>query len=229
VFLNNGLIGPKEVLDAVIQAVQTKNIALNQTEGFVRQLVGWREFIRGIYFSKGRQQRTRNYWQFTREMPASFYTGSSGLLPFDNVVQKVLNNGYCHHIERLMVLSNLMLLCEIKPNAVYTWFMELFVDAYDWVMVPNVYGMGQFADGGVMSTKPYICGSNYLLKMGDFEKGTWTQTWDALYWRFVHVHRDFFLSNPRMGMMVHSFDKMPAEKKNNLLNLASDFLKQLDA
>ena len=229
VFLNNGLIGPKEVLNAVIQAAQTKNIALNQTEGFVRQLVGWREFIRGIYFSKGRQQRTRNYWQFTREMPASFYTGSSGLLPFDNVVQKVLNNGYCHHIERLMVLSNLMLLCEIKPNAVYTWFMELFVDAYDWVMVPNVYGMGQFADGGVMSTKPYICGSNYLLKMGDFEKGTWTQTWDALYWRFMHVHRDFFLSNPRMGMMVHSFDKMPAEKKNNLLNLASDFLKQLDA
>ncbi len=228
VFLNNGLKSPQQVLEMVLQAAQNKQIALNQTEGFVRQLVGWREFIRGVYYSKGRQQRTRNFWQFTREMPDSFYTGNTGLLPFDNVLQKVLNNAYCHHIERLMVLSNLMLLCEIKPNAVYTWFMELFVDAYDWVMVPNVYGMGQFADGGLMSTKPYICGSNYLLKMGDFEKGNWTLTWDALYWRFVHVHRDFFLSNPRMGMMVHSFDRMLPEKQTQLLNTAQQFLSKLD-
>jgi deoxyribodipyrimidine photolyase-related protein len=121
-----------------------------------------------------------------------------------------------------------MLLCEIEPDGVYQWFMELFVDAYDWVMVPNVYGMGQFADAGVMSTKPYISGSNYLLKMSDFEKGEWTQIWDALYWRFIHVHRNFFLSNPRMGLMVNSFDKMLPEKQALLLNTAEEFLAKLD-
>jgi len=228
VFLNAGLLLPQEVMQAVLDAAHAKNIPLNQTEGFVRQLLGWREFIRGIYWSKGKQQRTTNYWQFKRKIPLSFYTGETGIVPFDMVVKKLLSNAYCHHIERLMVLSNFMLLCEIEPDGVYQWFMELFVDAYDWVMVPNVYGMGQFADAGVMSTKPYISGSNYLLKMSDFEKGDWTQIWDALYWRFIHVHRNFFLSNPRMGLMVNSFDKMLPEKQALLLNTAEEFLAKLD-
>jgi len=161
------------------------------------------------------------------KIPASFYAGNTGIDPLDAVIKRVLNNAYCHHIERLMVLSNFMLLCEFDPDEVYRWFMELFIDAYDWVMVPNVYGMGQFADGGLMSTKPYISGSAYLLRMSNFSKGPWCETWDALYWRFIHVHRDFFLQNPRMGVMVKSFDRMSEEKRSHLLQRAENYLDSL--
>jgi deoxyribodipyrimidine photolyase-related protein len=106
--------------------------------------------------------------------------------------------------------------------------MEMFIDSYDWVMVPNVYGMSQFADGGLMATKPYISGSNYLLKMSDFSKGPWQETWDGLFWRFMHVHRDFFLTNPRLGMLVGTFDKMPEDKRNGHLAKAEDYLASLD-
>jgi deoxyribodipyrimidine photolyase-related protein len=194
----------------------------------LRQLLGWREFIRGLYLSVGRKQRTRNYWGYTRKIPQSFYDGTTGIVPVDVVIKKVLKNGYCHHIERLMVLSNFMLLCDFDPEEVYRWFMELFMDAYDWVMVPNVYGMGQFADGGMMSTKPYISGSNYLMKMGDFEMGAWTEVWDGLYWRFIDKHRDFFLKNPRMGVMVKSYDKMDAGKRDRLSAVATNYLEGLN-
>ncbi len=228
VYLNNGLLLPKDVLEAVLKASKSRDLPLNDVEGFVRQLLGWREFIRGLYLSVGRRQRTQNYWGYTRKIPQSFYDGTTGITPVDVVIKKVLRNGYCHHIERLMVLSNFMLLCDFDPDEVYRWFMELFLDAYDWVMVPNVYGMGQFADGGMMSTKPYISGSNYLIKMGDFEKGEWTGIWDALYWRFIDQHRDFFLKNPRMGVMVKSYDKMDPEKRNRLSLLASGYLENLN-
>lgn len=228
IYLNNGFLLPDEVLTAVLKAGEEQDLALNDVEGFVRQLLGWREFIRGIYIAVGRTQRTRNYWEYNRQMPKSFYDGTTGIVPVDIVIKKVLRNGYCHHIERLMVLSNFMLLCDLAPNAVYRWFMEMFLDAYDWVMVPNVYGMGQFADGGMMSTKPYISGSNYILKMSDFEKGPWTEIWDGLYWRFIDRHRDFFLKNPRMGVMVNSYDKMDADKRNRLSVAAEQFLKQLN-
>ena len=228
VYLNNGLLLPKDVLDAVLHESETRDLPLNDVEGFVRQLLGWREFIRGLYLSVGRKQRTRNYWGYTRKIPQSFYDGTTGIVPVDVVIKKVLKNGYCHHIERLMVLSNFMLLCDFDPDEVYRWFMELFMDAYDWVMVPNVYGMGQFADGGMMSTKPYISGSNYLMKMGDFEKGAWTEVWDGLYWRFIDKHRDFFLKNPRMGVMVKSYDKMDTEKRERLSVVATNYLEGLN-
>jgi deoxyribodipyrimidine photolyase-related protein len=188
-------------------------VPLASLEGFIRQIIGWREFMRGVYVAKGRQQRTRNVWGFTRKIPQSFYDGTTGIPPIDDTIRKVLDTGYCHHIERLMVLGNVMLLSEFDPDDVYRWFMELFIDAYDWVMVPNVYGMSQFADGGILSTKPYISGSNYLMKMGDYPKGGWQTTWDALFWRFLDVHRAFFLQNPRMGMLIRTFDAMPAEKQ----------------
>jgi deoxyribodipyrimidine photolyase-related protein len=226
--LNMGLLQPQQIIDKATTAAATYNVPLNSLEGFVRQIVGWREFIRIVYEREGTIQRTKNYWGFTRKIPQSFWTGTTGILPIDNVIKKVLKTGYCHHIERLMVLGNFMLLCEFDPNEVYRWFMELFVDAYDWVMVPNVYGMTQFADGGLMTTKPYTSGSNYLLKMSDYEKGTWTATWDGLFWRFMHVHRDFFLQNPRLGMLVHSFDKMTAEKQQQHLQNAEQFLQGLD-
>lgn len=226
--LNTGLLEPQQVIDKALDAALEYSIPLNSLEGFIRQIMGWREFIRIVYEREGSRQRTSNYWGFTRKIPRSFWTGSTGILPIDTIIKKILATGYSHHIERLMVLGNFMLLCEFDPDEVYRWFMEMYIDSYDWVMVPNTYGMTQFADGGLMTTKPYISGSNYLLKMGDFEKGVWQETWDGLFWRFMHVHRDFFLSNPRLGMLVSTFDKMPAAKKQLHLDNASKFLVLLD-
>ncbi len=225
--LNVGLLQPQQIINKAVDVAAKYNVPLNSLEGFVRQILGWREFIRIVYEREGTMQRNKNYWRFYRKIPNSFWTGNTGILPVDNVIKKVLQTGYCHHIERLMVLGNFMLLCEFDPNEVYRWFMEMFVDAYDWVMVPNVYGMSQFADGGLMASKPYISSSNYLLKMSDYEKGTWMQIWDGLFWRFMHTHRSFFLKNPRLGMLVKNFDKMPAEKKQSHINNAEDFLNNL--
>ena len=226
--LNIGLLQPQQVIDKALHAAEKYNIPLNSLEGFIRQIMGWREFIHIVYEREGRKQRTKNYWGFTRKIPSSFYTGETGIAPIDVTIKKILETGYCHHIERLMILGNFMLLCEFDPGEVYRWFMEMFIDAYDWVMVPNVYGMTQFADGGLMTTKPYISGSNYIMKMSDYEKGTWQPVWDGLFWRFMHVHRSFFLKNPRLGMLVNTFDKMAPEKQQAHLQFAETFLHQLD-
>ena len=226
--MNIGLITPKEIIDACLQYAEENNVPINSTEGFVRQIIGWREFIRGIYESRGSEERTSNFWEFKKKIPASFYDGTTGIPPIDQTIKKVLKTGYCHHIERLMVLGNFMMLCEFDPDEVYKWFMELFIDAYDWVMVPNVYGMSQFADGGLMATKPYISGSNYLMKMSNYKKGEWQTIWDGLFWRFMHTHRDFFLSNPRLGMLVRMFDKMPIEKQQKHLENGEIYLANFD-
>lgn len=225
--LNIGLLQPDFILQKAIGYATKNDIPLNSLEGFVRQILGWREFVRAVYVREGSRQRTTNYWGFSRSIPPSFWNGTTGIEPVDAVIRKVLRTGYCHHIERLMVLGNFMLLCEFAPDEVYRWFMEMFVDAYDWVMVPNVYGMTQFADGGLMTTKPYISGSNYLMKMSDFEKGDWQTVWDGLFWRFMHVHRDFFQQNPRLGMLVKTFDNMDATKRNAHLQAAEDFLRRM--
>lgn len=225
--LNTGLITPQEIIDRCLVYADTHDIPINSTEGFLRQIMGWREFIRGVYVSRGIEQRTNNFWGFKRKIPSSFYTGNTGIEPLDITIKKVLQTGYCHHIERLMVIGNFMILCEFDPDEVYRWFMELFVDAYDWVMVPNVYGMSQYADGGLMASKPYISGSNYLMKMSNFKKGGWQVIWDALFWRFLDAHRDFFKQNPRLGMLVKTFDKMSDEKKEFHRHRATVYLNQL--
>ena len=225
--LNIGLITPAYVIEQSIAFAETNNIPINSLEGFVRQIIGWREFIRGIYESRGSDERTRNFWGFTKKIPKSFYDGTTGIYPIDQTIKKTLETGYCHHIERLMVLGNFMLLCEFDPDEVYRWFMELFIDSYDWVMVPNVYGMSQFADGGLMATKPYISGSNYLMKMSNYKKGEWQAVWDGLFWRFMDTHRSFFRQNPRLGMLVAMFDKMPQEKRHKHLENAELYLAQL--
>ncbi len=225
--MNVGLLTPQEVIDTTLKFASENDVRLNSVEGFVRQIIGWREFIRGVYEVAGSRERTTNFWRFKRKIPESFWNGSTGIEPLDLTIKKVLRTGYCHHIERLMVIGNFMLLCEFDPDEVYRWFMELFIDAYDWVMVTNVYGMSQFADGGLMSTKPYISGSNYLLKMGDFRKGDWSRIWDGLFWRFMDVHRDFFLKNPRLGMLVRSFDKMSVGKRSAHIETAENYLQSL--
>lgn len=233
--LNTGLLTPRQVIERTLAISKTYDIPLNSLEGFIRQIIGWREFMYGLYESVGRQQRTTNFWGFIRKIPPSFYTGDTGIEPIDTTIKKVLKTGYAHHIERLMILSNFMLLCEFDPDEVHQWFMELFIDAYDWVMVPNVYGMSQFADGGLMATKPYISGSNYIGKMSNYKvkvKGepvAWAQIWDGLFWRFMHVQSDFFGQNPRIGMLLSMWDKMDNDKQQQHLDHAEQFLATLDA
>lgn len=221
--INAGLIEPMEVIKRALDFSKEASIPINSVEGFVRQIIGWREFIRGMYWSKGRYSRSKNFWGFNRKIPSSFYDGTTGIDPIDRTIQKVLQTGYCHHIERLMILGNFMLLCEFDPDEVYRWFMELFIDAYDWVMVPNVYGMCLFADGGTFATKPYIGGSNYIKKMSNYPSGNWEPIWDGLFWRFVMNHQDFFNSNPRTSMLVHTLNKFSNEKRNEHMKHAERF------
>ena len=193
----------------------------------MRQIIGWREFIRGVYIAVGNKERTRNFWNFNRKIPNSFYNGDTGIEPIDDTIKKINNSAYANHIERLMIIGNFMLLCEFEPNEVYKWFMEMFIDSYDWVMVPNVYGMSQFSDSGMMSTKPYISSSNYILKMSNYKKGDWCKIWDSLFWNFMDKQRDFFIKNPRMRMLVSSFDRMEESKRTSLLKTADEYLKTL--
>ena len=225
--INSGLLDPKYILHESIEFYKKNNIPLNSSEGFIRQIIGWREFIRGVYICKGSEERTKNYWGFKRKIPKSFYTGTTGIDPIDDTIKKVNKSGYANHIERLMILGNFMVLCEFDPDEVYKWFMELFIDSYDWVMVPNVYGMSQFADGGLMSTKPYISSSNYIIKMSDYKKGDWSDIWDGLFWSFMDKQREFFKKNPRMRMLISSFDKMDPLKKEKLLLNADNYIKNL--
>ena len=225
-YINLGLITPELIIEKILNFHKKKKIKLNSLEGYVRQIIGWREFMRGVYQGYSEQMETKNFFKQKRKMKSSWYDGSTGLPPLDYAIKNALTHGWSHHIERLMILSNLMNLCEIKPNYVYKWFMEMFVDSSDWVMVPNVYGMGLFSDGGIFATKPYICGSSYMLKMMDFKKGEWCNIMDGLYWRFINRNRTFFLKNPRLSMMVSVFDKMKTERKNLILPAAEKFIKE---
>lgn len=225
--LNVGLISAEEVVQKALEYREQHEVPIASFEGFLRQIIGWREFIRAMYERKGRVMRTKNFWGHSRKIPKSFWTGETGIIPVDMTIKRVLKTAYANHIERLMVLGNFMLLCEFDPDEVYQWFSELFIDAYDWVMVPNVYGMSQFADGGIFATKPYISGSNYLRKMSHYPKGDWQEIWDALYWRFIMKHEGFFASNPRMSMMTLHLKKMDSDKKKHHLETAEQFLKNL--
>ena len=225
-YINLGLITPEFIVQKVLDFHHKHKIRLNSLEGYIRQVIGWREFMRGIYQSYSDEMENRNFFKHNRKMKKSWYEGSTGLPPLDHAIKNALNYGWSHHIERLMILSNIMNLCEIKPTIVYKWFMEMFVDSSDWVMVPNVYGMGLFSDGGIFATKPYICGSSYFMKMMDFKKGDWCNTMDGLYWRFIDRNRKFFLKNPRLSMMVRIFDKMKTDRKKLILSAADKFIKQ---
>ncbi|WP_370248193.1 cryptochrome/photolyase family protein [Nocardioides sp.] len=211
--LNVGLIDPRVVLERALEVGERDDIALPSLEGFVRQVIGWREYMRATYVLHGRRMRTHNRLEHGRELPEGWWTGRTGLAPVDLAVERVLAHGYSHHIERLMVLGNAMCLLRIDPDAVYEWFMAMYVDAYDWVMVPNVYAMSQFAAGEAITTKPYVSGSNYLRKMGDLPTGEWTADWDALYWTFVRDHRDVFTRNPRSSMIARLYDKLGEDKQ----------------
>jgi deoxyribodipyrimidine photolyase-related protein len=220
--LNIGLISPRHVLDRALEVGDA--VPLPSLEGFVRQVIGWREYMRAAYVVHGRRLRSANRLAHTRSLDDGWWTAETGLEPVDLVLRRVLENGWAHHIERLMVLGNAMSLLRVDPDAAYEWFMEMFVDAYDWVMVPNVYAMSQFVAAAAITTKPYVSGSNYLRKMSDLPTGEWTADWDALYWTFVRDHHDVFAGNPRSRMIARLYDGMDAGTKAGHTRRASKWL-----
>ena len=225
--LNSGLLLPESVVIQTLRYAENYEIPINSLEGFIRQIIGWREYIRAVYLLSGEEIRAGNYWDFWHRMPDAFYTAKTGVLPVDTVIRRVREHAYAPHIERLMVLGNFMLLSRIDPDEVYGWFMEHFIDAYDWVMVPNVYGMSQFADGGQISTKPYISGSHYLRRMSDFPAGEWCDIWDGLFWLFVENYHQKIAQNPRLGVMVAAIDRMDDPTREGHFSTAQAYLQEL--
>ncbi len=212
--INIGLLTPTEVVSETLEYAKNHNVHFPSLEGFIRQIIGWREFMMIIYERDGTLERNSNYFNHNNKITNHFYSAETEILPVDDVISKANNIAYAHHIERLMILGNFMCLCEINPNEIYKWFMEYFIDAYDWVMVPNVYGMSQYADGGLITTKPYISSSNYILKMSDYKSNEpWCHIWDGLFWRFLSKNESKLRKNPRIGLLVNQLKKTEIKDK----------------
>ncbi len=211
--LNVGLLEPMDVVNQALAFAEKQNIPINSLEGFIRQIIGWREYIRMLYEHEGTKMRNNNNWNHVRKLGAEYWTGHTGIDPIDESIGRILKTGYAHHIERLMLHGNFLFLNEIQPDDTYKWFMEMFIDSYDWVMVPNVYGMTQNTSRGLMTTKPYISGSNYISKMSNYKKGLWNEIWDSLYWSFIIKHLDYLKKNGRMFFVTNRANKFTDEQK----------------
>lgn len=227
--LNIGLLSPQQVVEAALARHAAQPVNLVSLESFIRQIIGWREFMRGQYVVKGTSLKSTNTFKHQRRLTPAWYEGTTGIPPFDDMMQKVKAHGYAHHSERLMIAGNLMLLCEIEPGDVYRWFSELFIDSYPWVTVPNVYGLSQFGDGGAYGGKPYIAASNYILQMSHYERGIWSDVWDGLFWRFVDKHRTVLAHNPRMRTMISRLDRLDPDRRRIISYRAEDFLNKFTA
>ncbi len=227
-YINSGLLDPMEcIVDAISYFKKTEHeIPINALEGFVRQILGWREFIRGVYWENMPQYKEMNFWSHDKNLNQNWYLGETGIPLLDDAIKESAATGYTHHINRLMIISNLMNLSNIRPSEIYRWFMEMYVDSAEWVMVPNVFGMGTYADGGIFSTKPYICGSSYMLRMSNYKKGEWCDAVDGLYWRFIENNREFFATNPRLALMPKSLDKMNEDRKIKIFKAAEEFIEK---
>lgn len=216
-YLNCGLLTPRQVVDSTLQ----REAPLNSKEGFLRQIIGWREFMFGM---SQEYAEIPNYFGHQRRMNSTWYDGTTGLPPVDEAIDRAKRHAYCHHIERLMVLGSVMMMSEIHPEDVYRWFMEMFIDSAEWVMKPNVLGMSQYADGGMFTTKPYLSGSAYILKMSDWGRGDWCDVWDGLYWRFILKNAETFAKNQRMSMMVRSAHQLAPDRKERIFRAAEEFI-----
>lgn len=232
--INIGLLTPRECVQAALKAYEKKKAPLASVEGFVRQIIGWREFINGIYWWKMPGYRDVNALGADRPLPAWIRTGETDMACLRHVIRQAIDLGYNHHIERLMVLGNFFLLGGYRPADVLRWYQELYVDAYDWVMLPNVYGMILYADGGLFATKPYAAGSGYISRMSNHcagcrykpavKTGPEACPFNYLYWNFFGTHRDRFARNPRIGMMIKTWDKKTAKEQQAIRREADAWL-----
>lgn len=237
--LNVKLISPKEVIEKVIQAYrENKAVALNQVEGFVRQILGWREYMRGMYWMQMPDYASLNYFGHENKLPNWYWTGETKMKCLSHSIQQSLQFSYAHHIQRLMVTGNFALLAGIHPDEVDQWYLGMYIDAIEWVEITNTRGMSQFADGGIVGTKPYVSSANYIDKMGTYctkchynskEKvGEKACPFNSLYWNFYAKNENLLRSNPRIGMAYVTLDKMQPEAKAALLQQAEKYLSNLN-
>lgn len=237
VYLNNGLILPKEVCDKAEEAYQNGEARLNSVEGFIRQIIGWREYIRVYYEAMMPEVREANHFNFTNNLPELYWSGETKMNCMSECLKPVLGEGYSHHIPRLMVLSNFSNLTETDPRELNHWFHLAYVDAYEWVVLPNVLGMSTFADGGVLASKPYVSSGNYINKMSDYCKhceykiskktGKDACPFNYLYWNFIDKQRETFSQNGRANFMVNMFDKKSEEDKEAIWESSEKFIEDL--
>lgn len=237
-YLNAGLLDPLEVCRAVDAEWRAGRVAINAAEGFVRQIIGWREYIRGIYFHEGPDYMRRNALGHARRLPAFFWGAATGMACVSATVRQTREEAYAHHIQRLMITGNFALLAGIDPFEVHEWYLAVYADAYEWVEAPNVIGMSQFADGGVVASKPYVSSGAYIDRMSDYcracsydvkvKTGQRACPFNFLYWDFVARHADRFHNNPRMGQIVRSWEKMEEGRQTEIRSSAADWLGQMD-
>jgi deoxyribodipyrimidine photolyase-related protein len=233
-YLNCGLLLPLECVKAAEQAYHQGKAPLNAVEGFIRQIIGWREYVRGIYWLKMPEYRQENYFEAGRDLPGFYWTANTSMNCLRQCVLETRENAYAHHIQRLMVLGNFALLAGIDPKQVNEWFLSVYADAYEWVELPNVSGMILFADGGYLASKPYAAGGGYINRMSDYCKhcdykvtkknGPDACPFNYLYWDFVARNRKKLQSNHRMGMMYKTYDRMDADKKQAISDASQHFL-----
>lgn len=238
-YLNIGLLDPLEVCKQAEAAYRDGHAPLNAVEGFIRQIIGWREYIRGIYFLEGPDYANRNTLGQTRDLPAVYWGGDTRMNCVAQAVGQTREHAYAHHIQRLMVTGNFALLAGVDPQQVHEWYLSVYADAFDWVEVPNTIGMSQFADGGIVASKPYVSSGAYIDRMSDYCKGCSYKVKDKtgenacpfnlLYWHFLIRHRDRFQSNPRMGQMYRTWDRMADDRRDTVLAEADAWLARLDA
>ncbi len=224
--LNVGLLNPQDVVDAALTYADTEDVDLSNLEPLIRRVLGWREYVRGLYVTQHISLRSGG-GQIQQPLPNAFWQGTTGLPPVDDVIAKVNKNAYAHHNERLMIMGNIMLLCEVKPDAMYEWFLSLFIDSYDWMLVPNIYGISQLSDLGGMVTKPYISASTYIRSMSHYPEGEWCNVWDGLFWNYVERHRDTLAKNPRTSVLVKSLARVNPDRRRIITYRAQDFLDSL--
>jgi deoxyribodipyrimidine photolyase-related protein len=238
-YINAGLLDPLEVCQKVAQAYRDGDAPLNAVEGFIRQIIGWREYVRGIYFREGPDYTARNALGHDRALPEMYWGGETRMNCMSKAIGQTRAEAYAHHIQRLMVTGNFALLAGIDPAQVHEWYLAVYADAYEWVEAPNVIGMSQFADDGIIASKPYISSGNYIHKMSDHcgacayrvqdKTGDKACPFNLLYWHFLDRHRDRFEGNPRMGNMYRVWDRMDEDRRETVLSEADGFLKKLEA
>ena len=238
-YLNAGLLDPLEVCQAAEAAWQAGAVPINAAEGFIRQILGWREFVRGIYFLEGPDYVRRNALGHDRPLPALYWGAPTNMRCLAHAVGQTREDAYAHHIQRLMVTGNFALLAGVDPHEVHEWYLAVYADAYEWVEAPNTIGMSQFADGGVVGSKPYVSSGAYIDRMSDYCRGcaydVKAKTGDGacpfnlLYWHFLDRHRARFESNPRMAQMYRTWDRMEDGRRTRILAGAADFLGRLEA
>jgi len=237
-YINCGLLDPLDVCEAAAQAWITGRAPLNAVEGFIRQILGWREFVRGIYWLNMPEYARENRLGNSRALPWFYWTGNTKMRCMHKAIDATRRNAYAHHIQRLMVTGNFALLAGIKPEEICDWYLAVYADAYDWVELPNVLGMVMHADGGYLGSKPYAASGKYIQRMSDHCKHCHYRVQDAigenacpfnsLYWHFIDRHRADFARNPRMGMMYRNWDKQKPERRQALLERAEHLLGRIE-